>query len=116
MKKKFFAEIELYIMSMIVMVCGSAMFVVFAIVVNKNIGIFAIITFLLCYIIFLLLGYKLIEFETNYILYKKSFFSKKIILKYSNLKKIFIDYTGFTVSYYKGAKPRIVLYFLGGDM
>lgn len=114
MKKKFFAEIELYIMSMIVMVCGSAMFVVFAIVVNKNIGIFAIITFLLCYIIFLLLGYKLIEFETNYILYKKSFFSKKIILKYSNLKKIFIDYTGFTVSYYKGAKPRIVLYFLGG--
>ena len=45
---------------------------------------------------------------------QEKFFSKKIILKYCNLKKIFIDYTGYTVSRYKGAKPRIVLYFLGG--
>ena len=30
------------------------------------------------------------------------------------MKKTFIDYTGHTVSYYAGAKPRIVLYFFGG--
>ena len=59
------------------MVCGSAMFVVFGIIINKYIGIFAIITLILCWIIFLLLGYKVIKFETNCIVYKKSFFQKK---------------------------------------
>lgn len=115
MKNRFFARIEAIIYAIVILAVWSTLIglVLFEINEKEYIGIFIIIL-LLPWGIALPLTYNLVIFEANCIIYKKNLFSRKYKIHYDCLKKLYIDYTGCTVSYYKGAKPRIVLFFDNG--
>ena len=114
-KKRFLARSETIIYAILILVAWSTLIglVLFEIQEKESIGIFVSIL-LLPWGITLPLAYNSMIFETNYIIYKKNLFSRKYKIHYDCLKKIYIDYTGCTISYYKGAKPRIVLFFDNG--
>lgn len=113
MKKKFFAKIDVLLYSVFIVLIESIILILIALfeIKRKEIAAIFIISVLLSWCIALSLGYKTISFETDRFVYKRNLFSRKYIVEYRALNKIYIDYTGCTVSYYKGAQPRIVLLF-----
>ena len=117
MKKRFFARRESIIYTIVALVVWSILIGVALLEVKEKeyIGVFSGLL-LLPWSIALPLGYNSIIFEADHIVYKKNLFFRQCKISYKALNKIYIDYTGCTVSYYKGAKPRIVLFFNGGTI
>ena len=110
--KKYLAKRNLFLYCVLILAIASITFMsIILLGKTKELAAILIISIFLIWTLSLPWVYKTIAFEIEGIVYKKNLFSKKYLIEYECLKKIYIDYTGYTVSYYKGALPRIVLFF-----